>query len=289
MKKIFLIIAIFSNSVFTSMSQDVWVVPAPDKDKISQFTFDHDFSLEGQTVYENYCISCHGSPTENNFSRMDPSPGDPGAEAFQSQTDGEMFYRIKTGRGSMPGFANIMADDEIWSLVSYIRSFNDAYTQKKFVLEGVIIPEIAAILSFDENTDKLVVTVSSEGNPFPRATVTAYINAYLGNYLLGTSTTNELGIAYFDVNSTIPPDSDGNLKFSAKVSKEYAFTKETATLLVGEGREKTNLIAGRHIWSSASNPPIWLIIAFSLTTIGIWSVIIYILFELRKLYKLKNS
>jgi mono/diheme cytochrome c family protein len=41
---------------------------------------------------------------------------------LKSVTDGEMFYIIKNGNGSMPSEADRLKDDDIWNLVNYIRT-----------------------------------------------------------------------------------------------------------------------------------------------------------------------
>ena len=41
---------------------------------------------------------------------------------LKSVTDGEMFYVIKNGNGTMPSEADRLKDDDIWNLVNYIRS-----------------------------------------------------------------------------------------------------------------------------------------------------------------------
>jgi mono/diheme cytochrome c family protein len=44
------------------------------------------------------------------------------AANLKGVTDGEMFYIIKNGNGSMPSEADRLKDEDIWNLVNYIRS-----------------------------------------------------------------------------------------------------------------------------------------------------------------------
>jgi len=211
--------------IFVSFAygQDKWNVPEKEREDISIFTFDEDFALEGEGIYENSCMSCHGNPGQADFSIMVPSPGDIASNDFQNQKDGELYYKIKIGRGSMPDFEDAFSSEEIWNLVAYIRSFNPKYEQPIPDLEGIVIPKFIVKLDFDDNVDKLVVKVLDEekGTPFEDVSVVGYIKCMFGKYLLGKSQTNKLGIAYFDVDYKIPGDSAGYLNMIAKVSVYY--------------------------------------------------------------------
>ncbi|OQY00104.1 MAG: hypothetical protein B6I20_09220 [Bacteroidetes bacterium 4572_117] len=137
MTRIVLISALSLVFVSFVYSQDDWDIPEKDKENLSIYMFDEDFALEGEGVYENSCMSCHGNPGKADFSIMVPSPGDIAGQDFQNQTDGELFYKIKTGKGSMPAFEDAFSQEEIWNLVAYIRSFNPKYEQEIPNLEGL--------------------------------------------------------------------------------------------------------------------------------------------------------
>ncbi|MEN8231031.1 MAG: cytochrome c, partial [Bacteroidota bacterium] len=111
-------------------AQEKWVAPETYNEMLSFLIFDEEIQLEGKLIYTRSCRSCHGTPTKEDFTIMAPSPGDVASEIFQDQTDGSLFYKIQKGKGSMPSFEKAFAEEEIWSLVSYIRSFNPDYQQK---------------------------------------------------------------------------------------------------------------------------------------------------------------
>ena len=80
----------------------------------------------GQAIYVKTCTPCHGKTglgdgpkskslktPVNNFTKAD----------FQSQTDGEHFYKTKFGRGEMTKYEGKLTDDDIWNLVNYMRTF----------------------------------------------------------------------------------------------------------------------------------------------------------------------
>lgn len=70
---------------------------------------------------------CHGSngrtPTVLGRSFYPPAPN-LGSPAVQQYSDAELFVVIKRGirNTGMAGFGNIHSHDEIWDLVSYVRS-----------------------------------------------------------------------------------------------------------------------------------------------------------------------
>ncbi|SMO90205.1 Cytochrome C oxidase, cbb3-type, subunit III [Saccharicrinis carchari] len=269
-------------------AQEAWVVPDAAKEEVSIFTFDEEFARAGEVIYNNACTSCHGDPTQGNFTPMAPPPGDVASEIFQNQPDGALFHKIAIGRGSMPGFGDALSTEEIWSLVAYIRSFNEDYKQPVPDLEGIEIPVLTLKLSFDDNVDKLVVKVfNDEGEGVPGASVSAFVKGLFGNMLLGKVQTNQLGISYFDVDYKLPGDSEGNIEMLVKASKGYGSIKKVQKLNITEPNVAESLIAGRNLWSTAKKTPIWLIAIFTISLISIWGAIAYVVLGLRKIKKLK--
>ncbi len=262
-----------------------WEVPLKDNEKISFQKFDEDKANEGRVLYEASCTSCHGTPDENDFTLMVPSPGDLAEEKFQIQTDGALFYKIKIGREEMPQFEDVYAEDEIWNLIAYIRSFNSNYVQPIPNLEGVIIPEFSIKLKYDENVDKLVVKVKIDDEPGLDVKVDAFIKTMFGKYSLGKSQTNYAGIAYFDVDSKLPGDSLGNLTAIVKVKKGYGFGKVVEKLKMATPTKTISTIAGKHFWSTDENAPTWLNFIFHATIIFFWSAMFVVIYQLRKLKK----
>jgi len=284
-KLVFIVILFLLVSVYT-LAQTIWEVPQKANDKISFQMFNEDMANEGRILYESSCASCHGTPDEANYALMVPSPGDPAEEKFQNQTDGSLFYKIQIGREEMPKFDDVYSEDEIWNIVAYFRSFNQSYTQPIPDLEGIVIPEFDIKLSYDENVDKLVVKVKTDGTTGLDVEVSAFIKSMFGKYSLGKTLTNHVGIAYFDVDSKIPGDSLGNLTAIVKVKKGYGFGKVTEKLQMGTPTISKSAIEGRHLWSTDESAPFWLDFIFHSTIIFIWVAMFIVIYQLRKLKKL---
>ena len=78
----------------------------------------------GAALYKKNCASCHGKiglgdgPKARTLATF---PGDFSGAAYQSQTDGEHFYKTKTGRGDMPSYSKL-PDEDLWTMVVYMRT-----------------------------------------------------------------------------------------------------------------------------------------------------------------------
>lgn len=284
-KNIYIIFTLICMSIYTN-AQESWEVPKIEKENLSIQMFDEDFELAGQIIYDNSCKSCHGTPEKGDFSMMLPEPGDIASESFQNQSDGSLHYKIRVGKGAMPKFEDALDGEEIWNLVAYIRSFNKDYVQEKPNLEGIVIPKFSLALSFDENVDKLVVKTIGENNQaMPEVELKAYIKGSFGNYLLGKTISNEMGVGYFDVDAQMPGDAEGKLEIIVKAKKGYGTAKIKEKMVMVEPTINKSAIEGRHLWSTAKQAPIWLKATFFFTLIGIWLMILYVVFGLKKLKK----
>jgi len=85
----------------------------------------------GKKTFELNCIPCHGPAGRGDgpaAAAMTPKPKNLIAGYVQEQTDGELFWKITTGRGSMPSWRQL-PEKERWSLIHYIRSLARAKTQ----------------------------------------------------------------------------------------------------------------------------------------------------------------
>lgn len=86
---------------------------------------------QGQSIYEGKCASCHGTKGGGNgpvAAIRTPAPRNFRNKAFwQNRTEGEIFWVIKNGipTTAMHAFKNTLNDEEIWTLVNYLQTFNN--------------------------------------------------------------------------------------------------------------------------------------------------------------------
>jgi mono/diheme cytochrome c family protein len=102
-----------------------WVVPANFKTMKNPIAMSDASTQAGQALYIKTCAACHGKTGLGDGPKaksLKTAPGDFLKAESQNQTDGEHFYKTKTGRGDMPKYEGKMTDDDIWNVVNYIRS-----------------------------------------------------------------------------------------------------------------------------------------------------------------------
>jgi mono/diheme cytochrome c family protein len=76
-------------------------------------------------IYTKNCASCHGKAGLGDGVKaraLKNSPGDFSKAEFQSLSDGDVFYKTKTGRDEMPKYEGKLTDDDIWNIVNYMRT-----------------------------------------------------------------------------------------------------------------------------------------------------------------------
>lgn len=82
---------------------------------------------EGRQTFSYYCVVCHGLDGQNTgvpfASRMFPPVPSLASRNVQSYSDGQLAWIISNGLGpsGMPASREILSDEEIWTIVLYIR------------------------------------------------------------------------------------------------------------------------------------------------------------------------
>ncbi len=120
----------FGLLAFKTAIQEEWVVPAKYKAMENPTDPADDEGLEiGEDLYMQHCKSCHGKEGLGDGSKADEQKGELGdfsSEEFQAQSDGDLFYKTKTGRDDMPDFSKKISDDEdIWYVVNFMRTLGE--------------------------------------------------------------------------------------------------------------------------------------------------------------------
>ena len=86
---------------------------------------------QGKALYHGKggCFNCHGKDGDGHgplAAQLNPSPRNFKHQGlWRHRTEGEIFWVIKNGSvgTSMVGFGGQLTDEEIWSLIQYVRSF----------------------------------------------------------------------------------------------------------------------------------------------------------------------
>ena len=103
-----------------------WTVPAEYKTMKNPVAKDDASNKAGMALYTKNCASCHGKTGLGDGVKarmLKDFPGDFSAAGYQNQTDGDQFYKTKSGKGEMPKYEVKLTDDDIWNIVNYMRTF----------------------------------------------------------------------------------------------------------------------------------------------------------------------
>jgi mono/diheme cytochrome c family protein len=78
----------------------------------------------GKILFQAHCASCHGQTGRGDGAAgkvLSPSPADLRMAATH-HPDGDLAWKIATGRGPMPAWKGALSDDQIWDLVKFIKT-----------------------------------------------------------------------------------------------------------------------------------------------------------------------
>ncbi|MCG8701809.1 MAG: c-type cytochrome [Bacteroidales bacterium] len=274
-----------------SAQESDWTVPSNQKGRLSTFKFDEKSVEAGIEIYNNNCKWCHGDPGQANYQNLVPSPGDITDTKIQLNSDGELYYKIMNGRGQMPGFSMTLPSNDIWNVIGYIRSFNNEYVQE--VAEKIEFAgfkgELEMLIGLNNKKVEVKLLDNFEGkrSPIAGANVGLYAKRTFGNLPLGTSeSTDEEGIAQFDIPHDVLGDTAGNVMVIARPTDAAAFGgyfKDT-TLAIGVPVHPVSLRAQRAMWNTVRMAPIWLLLTYALGVLIIWGFIFYVVYHFREIF-----
>jgi len=271
-----------------------WVVPEERRGRLSTFPFTDETRKEGERLYTINCQSCHGNPGKGNYIALQPSPGDPATEKIQRNLDGEIFHKVAAGRGQMPSFRSVLSTDEIWKIVSYLRSYNKSYVQKVMqVITSAAYPGAVISMSLAYNGAERLVTIralatdETKSVPVTNAGVRLFASRYFGMLPVDEEKlTDSNGTAAFSIPADLPGDTAGNVSFSAKFTDEETFgvvAKDTV-IKAGAVTVPVSLVAQRAMWNTVRKTPVWVILSYGLGVIAVWGFIFLVMMKLRDIY-----
>ena len=105
-------------------AQTPWVAPEAEKARKNPLASDSKAIEQGEKVAKTNCVSCHGAKGKGDgaaAAALNPRPADWTSQKVQSESDGEIFWKISNGRGAMPPWKHL-AENDRWALIRYIRS-----------------------------------------------------------------------------------------------------------------------------------------------------------------------
>jgi mono/diheme cytochrome c family protein len=109
-----------------SQEGTVWEVPAEAKAVPNPVEATPEALTAGAALYKKHCVMCHGETGKGDGPAtkfMKPAPPDmtvAGAKA--RMTDGEIFYKVTTGKRPMPPMNKKLSETERWQVVHHVRT-----------------------------------------------------------------------------------------------------------------------------------------------------------------------
>jgi mono/diheme cytochrome c family protein len=111
-----------------SLQDDKWLAPESSKQLKNAFSKDDAKAIsKGEKVYFSLCWTCHGETAKGDGPAgvsLTPKPTDLTSTSTQNQLDGELFWKITNGRGTMLSYDAVISENQRWQVVTYIKSLN---------------------------------------------------------------------------------------------------------------------------------------------------------------------
>lgn len=101
-----------------------WVAPVEADELTNPLKNDKEAFRKGRVIFTNECVICHGANGDgvsNVAKNMEQKPKDFTVDGFLNQSDGAIFWKLSEGRGLMQPFKTMLTEEEIWSVVEYVK------------------------------------------------------------------------------------------------------------------------------------------------------------------------
>jgi mono/diheme cytochrome c family protein len=109
------------------MPEAHWMAPPEEAKKTNPVKPTEESLAKAAGTFKERCTICHGESGKGDgvlSDSLDPKPRDLTGELTRSHPDGDLFYKISTGKGAMPAWAPSLSEEERWGMVNYIRSLS---------------------------------------------------------------------------------------------------------------------------------------------------------------------
>jgi len=125
MKITFTILLLFS-AAFSLSAQSTWKAPSTAKTIKSPLAVSSGDLKEAKKIFKEMCVICHGNKGKGDglaSAALTPKPANFTLSTVQSQTDGELFWKLTNGNPPMAAYKDLLTETQRWQLVAYIGTF----------------------------------------------------------------------------------------------------------------------------------------------------------------------
>lgn len=268
-----------------------WEVPADQKNNINPQEYNLTNVKKGKDLYYQNCKSCHGDPGKNNALPLVPPPIDMTSDKMQKNTEGEIYYKITTGRGGMPQFKTNISDDDRWRIVNYIMNFNP---KREPLLVDLPKANAKLLASVNEKEKKVEVfaeyEVKGAYTKLSNTPISISAKKYFGNIEIGKVQTDDNGRAEFTIPETLIGDEEGFVNIVVALNEDYiAEAVSLDKAKVGQNKQVQKLIQPGILWSTNENIQIWLLLSYIGAVGAAWLAIGYVVLQLFKVKRLSKN
>lgn len=112
--------------IILANTRSEWIAPPEAKEQKNPVPATDTSIAAGKAIYTDKCVNCHGDKGDGDGSEADMydvKPADFANPTIAKETDGELFWKVTTGRKPMPSFKTKLSDDERWQVINFIRTF----------------------------------------------------------------------------------------------------------------------------------------------------------------------
>jgi len=124
MKTLIILLLIGGLSTVTIQNTE-WKAPEEASKKVNPVESNEKTIKLGKKIYTKMCWTCHGSEGLGDgpvSGSLTPLPADFSNATFQKQTDGAIYWKLSTGKGTMAPYENSLTEDQRWAIVNYLRT-----------------------------------------------------------------------------------------------------------------------------------------------------------------------
>ena len=122
----------FETRTVTFAKRHIFVGNKPEKNPLPATP---DNWADGKEAFSHYCVACHGMDGQNTgvpfVDHVSPPIPSLASEDVQRYTDGQLKWILDNGirPSGMPGSKGILSDDELWSIIIFLRHLPPAGSQ----------------------------------------------------------------------------------------------------------------------------------------------------------------
>ncbi len=100
-----------------------WKAPPRAAKVVNPIKADKETVAAGQQLWSKECAACHGETGKGDGPQAKKLEVKlPPLSSISGQSDGELYWKVTSGRRPMPGYRKTLTDEQRWMVVNHMRS-----------------------------------------------------------------------------------------------------------------------------------------------------------------------